>query len=167
MSACHSLGSDLGVWDTLKLKKEKRKKTEAIRPWEESWGKESHSAILVWVPERARNRKRELQFERCSPCEEIKWKIVRVWESEKGKGNIFFLFKLHVKKINWWSSHEVFKCYNYGELEYLKEDFTTSFVMRLYLLLKIYLLYIQFIVDIFRSYPIAIPSISKGFSCKI
>ena len=36
---------------------------------------------------------------------------------------------------------------SHGELEYLKEDFATSFVVRLYLLLEIYLLYIQFIVD--------------------
>ena len=45
------------------------------------------------------------------------------------------------------SSHEVFECYNYGELEYSEEDFATGFVMRLYLLLEIYLLYIQFIVN--------------------
>ena len=38
-STCHSLGSDIGVWDTLKLKKKKRKKTEAFRPTEESWSK--------------------------------------------------------------------------------------------------------------------------------
>ena len=43
---------------------------------------------------------------------------------------------------------EFFECYNYGELEYSKEDFATGFVVRLYLLLEIYLLYIQFIVDL-------------------
>ena len=42
---------------------------------------------------------------------------------------------------------EFFKCYNHGELEYLEEDFATGFVVRLYLLLEIYLLYIQFIVN--------------------
>ena len=41
-------------------------------------------------------------------------------------------------KINWWSSHGVFECYNYGELEYLKKDFATGFVVRLYLLIEIY-----------------------------
>ena len=37
--ACHSLGNDLGVWGTLKLKKQKITKTEAIRPWVKSWSK--------------------------------------------------------------------------------------------------------------------------------
>ena len=59
----------------------------------------------------------------------------------------FFLLKLQISKINWWSSHEVFECYNHGELEYSKEDFATGFVVRLYLLFEIYFLYIQFIVD--------------------
>ena len=65
----------------------------------------------------------------------------------KEKGGIFSLLKLHIKKINWWSSHKVFECYNHGELEYSEEDFATGFVMRLYLLIEIYLLYIQFIVN--------------------
>ena len=51
------------------------------------------------------------------------------------------------EEVEWWSSHGVFGCYNHGELEYSEEDFSTGFVMRLYLLLEIYLLYIQFIVD--------------------
>ena len=34
-----------------------------------------------------------------------------------------------------------------GELEYSEEDFATGFVVRLYLLLEIYLLYIQFTMD--------------------
>ena len=57
------------------------------------------------------------------------------------------MLKLHTMKINLWSSHGVFGCYNHGELEYLEEDFATNFLVRLYLLTKIYLLYIQFIVD--------------------
>ena len=57
------------------------------------------------------------------------------------------MLKLHTIKINLWSSHGVFKCYNYGELKYLKKDFATGFVVKLYLLIEIYLLYIQFIVD--------------------
>ena len=56
------------------------------------------------------------------------------------------MFELYKRKINWWSSHEVFECYNHGELEYLDEDFVTGFVVRLHFL-EIYLLYIQFIVD--------------------
>ena len=55
------------------------------------------------------------------------------------------MLMLHTMKINWWSSHGVFECYNHGELEYSKEDI--GFMVRLYLLLEIYLLYIQFIVD--------------------
>ena len=57
------------------------------------------------------------------------------------------MIKLYTRKINWWSFHRVFECYNHGELEYLEEDFTTGFVVRLYLLIEIYLLYIQFIVN--------------------
>ena len=57
------------------------------------------------------------------------------------------MLKLHTRKINWWNSYGVFECYNYGELEYLKKDFATGFMVRLYLLIEIYLLYIQFIVD--------------------
>ena len=57
------------------------------------------------------------------------------------------MLKLHTRKINWWNSHRVFDCYNHGELEYSEEDFAIGFMVRLYLLLEIYLLYIQFIVD--------------------
>ena len=47
------------------------------------------------------------------------------------------MLKLHTRKINWWSSHRIFECYNYGELEYSEEDFATGFVVRLYLLFEI------------------------------
>ena len=57
------------------------------------------------------------------------------------------MLKLHTRKIYWWSPYGVFEYYNHGELEYLEEDFATGFVVRLYLLLEIYVLYIQFIVD--------------------
>ena len=66
---------------------------------------------------------------------------------KKKKETFFSLLKIHTGKINWWSSHGVFGCYNHRELEYSEEDFTTGFVVRFYLLLEIYLLYIQFIVD--------------------
>ena len=95
---------------------------------------------------------------------------------KKKKGDIFSLLKLHTKKINWWSSHGVFD-YNHGELEHLEEDFTIDFVVRLYLLIEIYLLYIQFIVntscnfyfkvDIFWSCLVVFPSTLENFSCKI
>ena len=49
--------------------------------------------------------------------------------SEKEKLDIFSLLKLHTRKINWWSSHGVFECYNYGELEYSEEDFAIGFVV--------------------------------------
>ena len=50
--------------------------------------------------------------------EEIVRNTVRVWESkkEKKKSRYFSFLKLHKKKINWWRSHEVFECYNHGEL---------------------------------------------------
>ena len=38
----------------------------------------------------------------------------------------------------------IYEYYKYGELEYSKENFATDFVVRLYLFLEIYLLYIQF-----------------------
>ena len=70
---------------------------------------------------------------------------MREWKKKKKRH--FSLLKLHTRKINWWCSHEVFGCNNHEELEYSEEDFTTGFVVRLYLLLEIYLQYIQFIVD--------------------
>ena len=106
----------------------------------------SHSAVLVWVPQRAKH-KWELQLEEVQSVwrnKEKHSKSVREW---KRKMRHFSLLKLHTRKINWWSSHGVFEYYNHGELEYLEEDFATGFVVRLYLLLEIYLLYIQFIVD--------------------
>ena len=36
----------------------------------------------------------------------------------------------------------IFECYKHEELEYSEEDFATDFVVRLYLLIEIYLLYI-------------------------
>ena len=42
---------------------------------------------------------------------------VRKW---KRKMWHFSFLELHIKKINWWSSHEVFEWYNYRELEYLE-----------------------------------------------
>ena len=71
----------------------------------------------------------------------------RECERVKKKKRHFSLLKLHTRKINWWSFYGVFECYNHGELEYSEEDFATDFVVRLYLLLEIYLLHIQFIVD--------------------
>ena len=65
----------------------------------------------------------------------------------KKKKETFFFAQVTHKKINWWSSHGIFGCYNHGELKYSEEDFATDFVVRLYLLLEIYLLYIQFIVN--------------------
>ena len=113
-----------------------------------SWRKESHSAIFgVSSRVSKKHKRRELQpFEVQSMWidKEKRSENVREW---KRKMRHFSLLKLHTRKINWWSSHGVFECYNHGELKYSEEDFTTGFVMRLYLLLEIYLLYIQFIVD--------------------
>ena len=60
----------------------------------------------------------------CHTCERV-----------KKKKETFFFVQVTPRKINWWNSHGVFECYNHGELEYLKEDFATGFVVRLYLLL--------------------------------
>ena len=99
----------------------------------------------LWVPERAKTQKRENFSWRCSLKNREKHsESVREW---KRKMRHFPLLKLHTRKINWWSSHGVFGCYNHGELEYLEEDFAIGFVVRLYLLIEIYLLYIQFIVN--------------------
>ena len=86
------------------------------------------------------------------------WEVQSVWRDRekhsesvrewKRKRRHFSLLKLHTRKINWWSSHGVFECYNHGKLEYSEENFATGFVVRLYLFLEIYLLYIQFIVDL-------------------
>ena len=94
----------------------------------------------VWVPERAKHRK-ERASAGCAVRRnrEKHNESVREW---KRKMRLFSLLKLHTRKINWWSSHGVFGCYNHRELEYSEEDFTTGFVMRLYLLIEIYLLYI-------------------------
>ena len=142
---CLLMRLDLSMLDTLKKKKRKKQ-----RPFGLEWraeAREPYLAILVWVPESKTQRKREIQLEWCSSSEEIEWNIVGVWESEKEKRRHFFLLKLHARKINWWNFHGVFKCYNHGDLEYSEEDFATGFVVRLYLLLEIYLLYIQFIMD--------------------
>ena len=118
-------------------KTKEEKKAKAIRPCSELKQKtESHSAILE-------KHKWELQEVQ---SEEIERNTVRVWESEKKKMRHFSLLKLHIRKINWWSSYGVFERYNHRELEYSKAYFAIGFVVRLYLLLEIYLSYIQFIV---------------------
>ena len=61
-SACHSLGSDMGVRHA-ETEKKKRKKTEAIRPWVVSWSTKSNSGVLEW----ARNTKERASAQRCSP----------------------------------------------------------------------------------------------------
>ena len=63
------------------------------------------------------------------------------------KKETFFFAKVTHKEDKLVSFHGVFEYYNHRELEYSEEDFATDFVARLYLLLEIYLLYIQFIVD--------------------
>ena len=106
---------------------------------------ESHIRPFFCEFQREKNtEKRELQLRGAVQKDREKHnKSVREW---KKKETSFFV-KLHTRKINWWSFHGVFKCYNDGVLEYSEKDFATGFVVRLYLLLEIYLLYIQFIVD--------------------
>ena len=60
----------------------------------------------------------------------------------KKKNETFFFAQVTHKEYKLVEFSEVFECYNHGELEYLEEDFATGFVVKLYLLLEIYLLYI-------------------------
>ena len=98
-SACHSLGNDLGVWDTLKLKRKKERKQ---RPLGLKWRAEAQRAIrpiFVWVPERAKHRKGRVSTEMCSPKNREKHsESVKEW---KRKMRLFFFLKLHKRKINW------------------------------------------------------------------
>ena len=128
-------------------KKKKRKKQRVIRPWVRRAEIESHIRPFCESSRVSKNTKRYLAT----------WEVQSVWRDKekhsksvrewKRKRRLVSLLKLHTKNINWWSSHRVFECYNHGEFEHSKEDFVTGFVVRLYLLLEIYLLYIQFIVD--------------------
>ena len=108
-SACHFfLGSDLGVWDTLKLTKKKRRKTKAIRPCEKkkSWKQRELFLAIFCEFQREQNTKRESFSWRCSPKNREKHsESVREW---KRKRRHFSLLKLYTRKINWWSSHGVF-----------------------------------------------------------
>ena len=110
-------------------RKERRKGHSALS--EKSWNRE--------LKHREQKHKWEIQEVQ---SEKIERNTMRVWESEKEKRRHFSLLKLHTRKIIWWCSHEVFEFYNHEELENSEKDFATGFVVRLYLLLKIYLLYI-------------------------
>ena len=121
----------------------KEKKRNVIQPlcvigWEEThWKRERESWSIVWAPQSEQETQRDIQpFEMQSKWRdtEIHSENVREW---KRKSRHFSLLKLHLKKINWWSSLEVFKCYNHGDLECSEEDFTTGFMVKLYLLLEI------------------------------
>ena len=90
-SACHSLGNDLGVWDTLKLKRRKGRKQ---RPFGPEWRAEAREPF----DHCERNTSESFSLRRCSPCEEIERNTVKVWESEKRKMRYFSLFKLHIRR---------------------------------------------------------------------
>ena len=128
-------------------KKKKKKETKAILPfWRAEETSEPFLAILCEFQRQQDTEKEsasawEVQFEWRDREKHIE--SVREW---KRKMRHFSLLELHTRKINWRSSHEVFECYNHGELEYSEEDFAIGFVVRLYLLFEIYLLYIQFIM---------------------
>ena len=135
------------VWDEEKEKKEEK----AIRPCGVlKQKKETERAIFgqcVCVPEWAKTQRDIQPF----------WEVQSVWRNRKKHSESvsewkrkmwhFSLLKLHTRKINLWSSHRIFEYYNHGKFEYLEEDFATGIVVKLYLLLKIYLLYIQFIMN--------------------
>ena len=145
-SAAISLGSDLGVWDMLKLTQQKKKESKGHSAL--LWAELKQRALLGHLGESFRESKhRKERASAGGAVRKIERNTVRVWESEKRKMRHFSLLKVHTRKINWWSSYGVFGCYNHRELEYSEEDFATGFVIRLYLLLEIYLLYIQFIVN--------------------
>ena len=88
-----SLGSDLGSWDTLKLKKEKRKKTEAIRPCEKlKQNTEPFGHFGASSSEGKTHRREDFCLRGESVCEEIGRNIVRV----KKKKETFFLCSSYI-----------------------------------------------------------------------
>ena len=76
--------------------------------WVESWSKRAFRPL-------SDKHKWELQLEEVQPMwrnREKHSESVREW---KRKRRYFSLLKLHTRKINWWSSHAVFECYNHRE----------------------------------------------------
>ena len=139
-SACHFLGQWLR---RVRHGEEKEKKEEkAIRPCRVQ--KQETESHIRPVCVSSRESKTQIDIQ---PF----WKVQSVWRNRekhsesvrewKRKKRHFSLLKLHTRKINWWSSHGVFECYNHGELEYSEEDFATGFVVRLYLLLDLFVVY--------------------------
>ena len=135
-----------GVWDTLKEKKRRRKKeTKAIQSCGEL-KQENHFFFqpFVWVLERARHRERE-----SFSLRGVIWrdrekhsKSVREWKRKK---ETFFFTQVTHKE-----DKLVEFLWNFLVLQpwrVAKEDFATGFVVKLYILIEIYLLYIQFVVD--------------------
>ena len=95
-STCHSLGSDLGVWDILKLEKEKRKKTEAIWPSKKSWRKRAIFSHFVCEFQ----REQDIEKESASVwVVQSEWRD-REWECErlKKKKEIFFFTQVTHKE---------------------------------------------------------------------
>ena len=92
-STAISLASDLGVWDTLKLTEQKRRKAKAIRPCcelkqnKELKHTEQFGHIVCEFQREQNTEKRELQLDVRS--EEIERNTMRVWESEKEKWDFF------------------------------------------------------------------------------
>ena len=93
--AAISLGSDLGVWDTLKLTKQKRRKAKAIRPCcELKQNRElKQECNYVWVRERAKHRKERASAGGAVRKIERNSDSVREW---KRKRRLFSLLKLHM-----------------------------------------------------------------------
>ena len=88
-SACHSLGNDLGVWDTLKLKRKKKKENRGHSALsEELKHREQFGQFLCEFQREQNTEKREFQL-RCA-VRKIERNTVRVWKSEKEKWDFFF-----------------------------------------------------------------------------
>ena len=103
----------------------RKRKERSKRPfgvvWELKQNKESFGHFGVSSRE-SKTQKRESFSWRCGPKNREKHsESVREW---KRKRRHFSLLKLHTRKINWWSSHGVFECYNYEDLEYSELEYS-------------------------------------------
>ena len=126
---------------------EKRRKRKKQRPFGLVWWVKAEqraeaqkvSAIFVWVPEWTSNTKERASVERCSPKNREKHsESVRV----KKKKEIFFFAQVTHKEDKLVEFSWRFWVLQPWRVEYSEEDFTTGFVVRLYLPFEIYLLYI-------------------------
>ena len=95
--------------------KEEKKETKAIRPCEKSWNREPFLAIVCEFQKRAKTQK-----ERASAggaVRKIERNTVRVWESEKEKGDIFLCSHKEDKLVEFSWSFWVLQPWRVGVFE--------------------------------------------------